>query len=144
MTEEDLRLAVKEAMRARDTARTRVLRNVLAAVKNQQIEKRSALTAAEGVAVIQREAKQCRETLGFARDAGRAESVAEQEEVLAILESLLPRQMDEAVLQAAIAGIIAGGAGNIGEVMKELTARHAGTYDGKTASRLVREALAAP
>jgi hypothetical protein len=75
MTEEDLRLAVKEAMRARDTARTRVLRNVLAAVKNQQIEKRSALTAAEGVAVIQREAKQCRETLGFARDAGRAESV---------------------------------------------------------------------
>jgi uncharacterized protein YqeY len=131
MTEEDLRLAVKEAMRARDTARTRVLRNVLAAVKNQQIEKRSALTAAEGVAVIQREAR-------------RAESVAEQEEVLAILESLLPRQMDEAELQAAIAGIIAGGAGNIGEVMKELTARHAGTYDGKTASRLVREALAAP
>ncbi|MFT4569888.1 MAG: hypothetical protein ACI8TX_002586 [Hyphomicrobiaceae bacterium] len=143
MTEDTLRAELKTAMRERDGLRTRVLRNVLAAVKNKQIEKRADVPTSEIVAIIQREAKQSRETLTFARDAGRDETVADLELVLGVLDGLLPSQLSEDELVAAIRAIVTEtGAAGLGDVMKELIARHAGTYDGKTASRLVREILA--
>lgn len=142
MSENDLRNELKQAMRDRDSLRTRVLRNVLAAVKNKQIEKRTEVTAAEVVGLIQREAKQCRETLEFARESGRSEVIADQEQVVAVLESLLPQQMTEADLKAAIQAIIAATEScSLGDVMKQLTAAHAGTYDGRSASRLAKELL---
>jgi len=144
LSEQQLRDDLKDSMRARDAVRTGVLRGILAAVKNKLIETRSdELGEQDLVAIVKREAKQCGETLGFARKAGRDEQVSEHEAVLAVLEQYLPRQLGEEELRAAVAGIIAEtGAEAMGAVMKELSARHGGAYDGKLASKVVREALA--
>ncbi len=144
MKESDLRERLKEAMRAKDKVRTATLRNTIAALKNKAIEKRvEVLPAADALAVIQREAKQCRETLDFARKAEREDTVAEQEAVLAILEELLPKQLSGDELRAVIGAIREEtGAAKIGPIMKALSERHAGCYDGKTASAVVREVLA--
>jgi len=138
-----IRNDMKAAMRARDALRTRVIRSLLAALKNKAIEARAeTLPEREVVAVVQREVKQCRETLDFARKAGRQESVAEHEAELAVLESYLPKQLDESDLRNVIERIVAEtSATGIGPVMKLLGERHGGQYDGKIASRIVKEVL---
>lgn len=143
MTEKDLRDALKTAMRAKDSARLRALRAVLALVKNRQIEVRGELSERDITALIQREVKQTRETLDFARRAERGEQVAEHEEQLVILEGLLPTALSRDELAAAIREIVAeAGEASLGPVMKALGERFAGQYDGKDASALAREILA--
>jgi uncharacterized protein YqeY len=144
VNEDRLRDDMKAAMRAKDQLRLRVVRGLLAAIKNKNIELGSSdLTEKDVIAIVKREAKQCTETLEAAREAGRAEMAAEHEAVLAILESYLPAQMTEQELETAVRAIIADtGASSIGPVMKALGERHGGSYDGKAASRIVAKLLA--
>ena len=144
MTEKDLRDALGTAMRARDAMRMRALRAVLSLVKNRQIEQRGTeLTERDIAALIQREVKQTRETLDFARQAGRTEQIAEHEALLADLEGLLPTALGEEQLRDTIRQIVEEtGATSLGPVMKTLGERYAGQYDGKMASTLAREILA--
>lgn len=143
MTEKDLRDALTAAMRARDAMRMRALRAVLALVKNRQIEVKGEISERDITALIQREVKQCRETLDFARQAGRSEQVAEHEELLGVLEALLPSAMSRDELAEAIRAIVAEtGATSLGPIMKALGERFAGRYDGKDASALARDILA--
>jgi len=144
VTENSLRDDLKTAMRSKDQLRTRVVRNLLAAIKNRNIENRaSTISDGDLLAILKREAKQCRETLDAAREAGRAELVAEHEAVLAVLEDYLPKQLSEAELEEAIKAIVAEtGADSIGPVMKGLGERFAGSYDGKLASKVAAKVLA--
>lgn len=59
-----------------------------------------------------------------------------------LLEDMLPQQMTEDELSEAIADIIEAGAGNMGAVMGQLKAKHAGLYDGKMASQIAKAAFA--
>ena len=143
MTEKELRDALTVAMRAKDAPRLRALRAVLALVKNRSIETRAELSERDIAALIQREVKQTKETLEFARQAGRADQIAEHEEQLGILEGLLPAGMSDEELAAAIRTIVGEtGATNLGPIMKALGERYAGRYDGKTASALAKDILA--
>jgi uncharacterized protein YqeY len=141
--EKAFRADLKNAMLAQDRVRTRVLRGVLAAAKNRAIEKKvPALDEQELIAILRREVKQRNETLEFARQGGRDETVAELTVELAVLEDYLPKQLGEEELRAAITTIAKDtGAGSIGPIMKELSSRYAGRFDGKLASRLAQEAL---
>jgi uncharacterized protein YqeY len=144
LSETSLRDDMKTAMRAKDQLKLRVVRGLLAAIKNKSIETGAKeLAEKDLIAIVSREAKQCKETLDAARDAGRAEMVTEHEALLAILETYLPRQLSEAELETAIKAIVAEtGATSIGPVMKLLGERHGGGYDGKTASKVVGRLLA--
>lgn len=143
MTEKDLRDALTAAMRAKDAGRLRALRAVLSVVKNRSIELKGEVSEREIATLIQREVKQCKETLDFARQAGRADQVAEHEDLLVILEGLLPQALTDEELREAIRGIVAEtGATSLGPVMKALGERFAGRYDGKLASALAREIVA--
>ena len=107
------------------------------------IEVRAELSERNIAMLIQREVKQCKETLEFARQAARSDQVAEHEELLVILEGLLPSALSEDELRAAIRAIInETGATSLGPIMKALGERHAGRYDGKSASTLARDILA--
>ena len=121
----------------------RALRAVLALVKNRMIEVRGDLSERDIASLVQREVKQCKETLEFARQAGRSDQVAEHEEQLVILAGLLPSALSEDELREAIRAIITEtGATSLGPIMKALGERHAGRYDGKSASTLARDILA--
>lgn len=143
LSEESLRTDLKRAMLAKDRTRTRVLRSILAVTKNAAIEKKvGTIDEADVLAVVKRELKQRNESLEFARQAARADTVAELQEDIAVLEDYLPKQLGEAELRAAVRTIVEdSGAASIGPIMKELSSRYPGRYDGKLASRIAQEAL---
>lgn len=143
LNEEGLRADLKNAMLAKDAVRTRVLRQVLAAAKNLAIEKKApALGEQDLLTVVKREVKQRHESVEFARQAGRADTVAELQQEIAMLEDYLPKQLGEAELRAAIETIASDmDKASIGPIMKELSARYPGRYDGKLASRLAQEVV---
>jgi uncharacterized protein len=143
LNEEGLRADLKNAMLAKDSTRTRIVRAVLAAAKNLAIEKKApSLGEQDLLTVVKREVKQRHESAEFARQAGRSETVAELQAEIAMLEDYLPKQLGETDLRAAIETIVSDtGATSIGPIMKELSARYPGRYDGKLASRIAQEVV---
>lgn len=139
--ESRLQRDLQDAMRARDRARMEVLRGLITAVKNSKVEKQvPELPEAEIVALVRKESNKRVEIIDFARQANRPETVTQAETEKAILDAYLPAQMDAAQLEAAIRGIAAElGANQIGPVMAELRKRHAGQFDGKLASELIKK-----
>lgn len=132
---------LQDAMRGRERLRIDVLRGVIAAVKNAKVDKQvPELAEAEVVAIVRKELNKRTEIADFARKAGRDEMVAQAEAEKAILEAYLPSQMDAAALAAAISAIAADlGGTQIGPIMAELRKRHAGQFDGKLASELIKK-----
>jgi uncharacterized protein len=143
VTEEKLRADLQSAMKARDMPTVYVLRGLLAVIGNQKIEKGGAeLTAAEILALAQREAKKREEAEGFARTAGRDDLVAQNAAERAILARYLPAPLDDAELANLVRSWLADGLNSMGAIMTRLKERHAGQYDGKRASEIVRSMLA--
>ncbi len=142
--------AVKDAMRARDADRLSVLRMIGAAVKDKDIAMRGEGAAgpagdAEVLALLGKMVKQRQES-AKAYHAGARPELAEKEEAeIAVIEQYLPRQLsaDEAVaaVDAAIAATGAAGIRDMGRVMAELKARHAGQMDFGAAGPMVKARL---
>jgi len=131
---------LQDAMRARDRLRIDVLRGLITAVKNAKVDKQvPALPEPEIVALVRKESNKRVEIIEFARQANRSETVAQAEAEKALLDAYLPVQMDAVQLEAAIRTIAADLGGNqIGPIMTELRKRHAGQFDGKLASELIK------
>jgi len=134
------------AMKARDTERRDALRYLLAGVKNQEIDKRSALTEQEEIAWLRTAAKQRRDSIEMFQQGGRDDLAQRELSQLAVLEEYLPQQMSddelEVFVKAGIAEIGASSPKDMGKVMGALTPRAAGRVDGKRLSAAVRAALA--
>jgi hypothetical protein len=133
-----------QAMKARDMARVYVLRGVLAAIKNINVEKRGvALGEDEIVQVIRREIRKREEAEAFAVKAGRRELVEQNQAERAILEGYVPAQLDTAQLEDAIREIASQADGrSMGAIMGGLRARFGGRFDGRQASEIARRVLA--
>jgi hypothetical protein len=143
MTEQTLRADLQAAMKARDMPTVYVLRGLLAVIGNQKIEKGGAeLADAEIVALAQREAKKREEAEAFARTARRDDLVAQNAAERAILARYLPAQLADAELANLVRSWLADGLNSMGAIMARLKERHAGQYDGKRASEIVRSMLA--
>jgi len=141
LDEAGLQSDLQAAMRARDMPKVYVLRGVIAAIKLVKVEKQVAeLPEADIVGLLRKEVSKRVETLGYAEKAGRAEVVAQNQAEKAILDAYLPAQMDEAALAAEIKRLAAElGTTQIGPLMAALRQRHAGNYDGKLASELIKK-----
>lgn len=129
----------------KDNMRRDVLRMAQSAFKQVEVDERRTLTAEDAVAVLQREVKTRREAIDEARKAGRDETVAFEEERLAVLESFLPRQLSRAEISAlaqeAISQSGATSAKEMGKVMSLLMPKVKGVADGKLVNEVVRELL---
>ena len=142
MIRDDLKQALVAAMKAREPARTAAIRLIQAAIKNRDIELRTAEAPTDDDAtvreVLQKMAKQRRESIEMFEKGGRKELADGEKGELAVIESFLPRQMDEAAASAAIAAIVAEtGASSVkdmGRVMAAVKARHAAEMDMSRAS----------
>jgi hypothetical protein len=141
LTEAQLQGDLQDAMRARDRLRIDVLRGLIAAIKNVKVERQlPTLPEADLVALVRKELNKRTEIIGYAQQAGRAETVAQSEAEKAILEAYLPTQLDAAALEEVIRRIAADlGTTQIGPLMAELRKRHAGQFDGKLASELIKK-----
>ena len=150
---EQLGDAVKEAMKAKDQKRVGTLRLINAALKDRDIAARTEtsrdlLGDDDILSLLAKMIKQ-REDSITAYDAGnRPELAAAERNEIAIIREFMPKQMDAAEAEAAIAKVIAEtGAASIkdmGNVMAALKERYAGQMDFGKAGGAVKEALSAP
>jgi len=136
---------LKAAMKAGDTRRREALRLLTAAFKQAEVDRRVTLSDEDVIDLLVAEAKKRRESIDEMTRAGR-EALAEQEQFeLAVIESYLPRQLDEAeivrIVEEAIAETGATSARDIGQVMRVVMPRVRGQADGKLVNEIVRRRL---
>jgi uncharacterized protein len=130
---EQVRADLTESMKARDAARTAVLRLLQSALKNEQIEKGHELSDEEALAVIRRGVKQ------------RQDLVDNERREMELLQTYLPQQISdeevETIVRETIAAIGASSKKDSGKVMKEVMAKHKGVVDGKKVQEIVGRLL---
>jgi hypothetical protein len=135
------------AMKARDTERTSTLRMVKAALKNREIDKRSALTDVEAQQVFNTMIKQRRESIEQFQKGNRPELAAKEAREIVVIESYLPRTMGEEEMKKLVDEALAGtsfGPRDMGSAMKAVQAKlqEAGLRaDGRQLSELVKAKL---
>jgi len=149
MIRDEIKAAQIAAMKARDTVTVNATRLIQAAIKNRDIELRTANTTPDDdltvTEVLQKMIKQRRESIDMYVKGNRPELAdAEQAEVL-VIERFLPQQMSEADTTLAIDAIAtelgASSVKDMGRVMAALKERHAGQLDMSKASALVKARL---
>lgn len=136
---------MKSSMKAGDAHRTGVLRLLRSSFKNEQIKLGHELSDAETLKVLQREAKQRRESAEVYRANERAEQAAAEESELEVIASYLPQPLTEAEL-AAIVDEVVGSMDNpqpsaMGQVIGAVMAKVGARADGGAVSKVVRERL---
>jgi hypothetical protein len=140
---------LKASMKAGDAPRTSTLRMILARLKDIDIAARpkgvDRVPDEEVVASLRGMVKSRRESVDLYRQGNRPELVAKEEAEIVVIESFLPRQMDDAATALAVADAIAEtGAASVrdmGRVMAALRAKHAATLDMAKAGALVKARL---
>jgi uncharacterized protein YqeY len=139
---------MKDAMRARASARLSTIRLLLAAIKQREVDERKTLTDADVVAIVDRMIKQRKDSIAQF-DAGHRPDLADAERAeLGILETYLPQRMSDteidAAVDAALSAARAGGAAGPalrGKAMAALKPQLAGRADMAQVSAKVKARL---
>ena len=150
MIRDDIKAALVSAMKGGDKESTGTIRLIQAAIKNRDIELRTASTQPDDDAlvteVMQKMIKQRRESVEMYRTGGREELAAKEEAEIVVIERFLPAQMSEDEAKAAVAAIVAElGASSMkdmGRVMGAVKEKLGTAIDPARASGLVKAALA--
>ena len=137
---------MKNAMRAKDSARLSAIRLLQSAIKQREVDERIVVDDAGVIATVEKMIKQRKDSISQFEKAGRDDLVAVESAEMTILQAYLPAQMSDAEVQAAVAAAIAstGAAGpqDMGKVIGALKAQLAGKADMGKVSGLVKAALA--
>lgn len=142
MTNEELHAQMVAAMKAKDKTRLSIIRQVMAEVKNIEVNERRDVTEEDVNSMIKRLIKQTGETLEMSKQAGnnqeRTDVLTQQVE---ILESLLPEQVSGdalvALIEKTIAEVGAESRKDMGRVMGTLNAATGGNFDKAAAAKEV-------
>jgi hypothetical protein len=142
---EKLRNELTAAMKSGDKLRTMVLRGVLTEVSRFEVEKDVRREADEAaiVQILKREKARREETLMFARKGARQDLIDQNEAELKIIEGYLPAGISADELRAAIKEEVANGVNQIGPLMKALRDKFGARLDGRMASEMVKQEIAA-
>ncbi|MCY4210755.1 MAG: GatB/YqeY domain-containing protein [Gammaproteobacteria bacterium] len=136
---------VKSAMRSKDKERLAALRLISAAIKQREIDERINLDDAQVSAVLNKMAKQQRDSIEQYASAGRDDLVKKEQFELSIILGYLPQPLDAAQISAKVAEAIAAtgavGMKDMGKVMGQLQAALQGRADLSQVSALVKARL---
>lgn len=136
---------LKMAMKAGDKQRVATLRLINAAIQSAEIEAKKSLDDAGVLAVMTKMVKQRRDSIEQYTNGGRPDLAATEQAEIAVIETYLPKQMDENEVKAAVDAAIkeagAASAKDVGKVMGVLKAKYAGKMDFQKASAAVKAAL---
>ena len=141
---------LKEAMKAKDQDKLRVLRSLKAKLMEAEIAERKggegSLSDEATIQVITKATKQRKESIDQFTKGGRTDLVANEEVELAIIEAYLPEMMSEEELRKIVINKInvvgASGPQDMGKVMGLLMGELRGKADGALVSKIVKESLA--
>lgn len=139
---------IKAAMKARDKVRLETLRNI----KKVFLEAKTApgandtLEDADALKILQKLAKQGRESAQTYIDNGRQDLADDELVQAAVIEEYLPKQLSEAEIEVEVKKVIAEtgaqGMKDMGRVMGVVTKQLAGRADGRAISTVVKRLLA--
>jgi uncharacterized protein YqeY len=130
------------ARRERDKLRTTVLTTFLSEIRNKEIDLGHELGEAEVQAVATTAIKRRREAAEQMRAGAREDLAQKEEQEAAILHAYLPPQLGEDEVRAMVRDAISAGARDIGGVMKVVSPRTKGQFDGRELNRIAKEELA--
>lgn len=149
MLKQQLKVELKEAMLKKDTVKTSVLRMIISSLGYYEIQKGGAgyeATDEDVLAVLQREAKQHRDSIEQFSSANRTDLVEKETTELNILQAYLPKQMSEDEIRNEVKDAIiksqAKTAADMGKIMGVLMPKVKGKADGGLVSKIVKEELA--
>ncbi len=139
---------LKQAMRDRDAGRIRTLRSIRAAIQQKEIDDRtreSSISDETVATLLQKQAKQRRDSIDQFEAANRDDLVAIEKEELKIIESYLPKQLGDDEIRGIVRQVIqevgAGSISDMGKVMGPAMGRLRGKADGRRVNEIVRELL---
>ncbi|MCL7406378.1 MAG: GatB/YqeY domain-containing protein [Marivivens sp.] len=147
---ERINAALKEAMKAKDAGRLSTLRLISAAIKDREIAARgdgeeSVIGDDEVLAILGKMVKQRQESARQYEEGGRLELAEKERGEISVIEDFLPRQLDDAEVDAAITAAMAEvGAESIrdmGKVMGALKAKYTGQMDFGAVGPMVKAKL---
>lgn len=141
---------LKDAMKAKDQDRLRVLRSLKAKLMEKEIAERQGgeaeLSDEQALQVLTKAAKQRKESITQFRDGGREDLVANEEMELEIIDAYLPEMMSEdevrTIIKDKISTMGASGPQDMGKVMGPIMGQLKGKADGSLVSKIVKEELA--
>ena len=138
---------LKQALKARDLRTVSTTRLILAGLKDRDVAARGE-GRPEGISddeirqMLQTMIKQRRDSIVLYQQGNRSDLAQQEREEIGIIESFLPRQLDQNEIEAAAASVIAevGGAGikDMNRVMAALRERYSGAIDLSRAAAVVR------
>ncbi len=138
---------MKEAMRARETVRLETIRLLRAAIQRREVDERIELDDAEVLSVVQKMIKQGRDAISQFDQGGRDDLVQKEAATLAILETYLPEQLDEAKLKELVDQAVketgAQTVRDMGKVMGWIKPRVQGRADMGALSGTIKQKLSA-
>ena len=146
--EQDVMAQLKTAMLTKNEAALRALRAIKSAILLAKTAdgKKEELTSDDEMKLLQKLAKQRKDSLEMFEAQAREDLAVKEREELAIIETFLPKALTPDELKAALQQIItevgASGPGDLGKVMGVASKSLAGKADGKAISAMVKELLA--
>ena len=141
---------LKQAIKAREMRTVSTIRLILAGLKDRDIAARGrgnaeGLSDAEIQRMLQAMIKQRRESITLFEQGKRNDLAQRESEEIAVIESFLPRQLDQADIEAAVAAMIkdigAAGMKDMGRVMGALRERYEGVIDFAQAGAIAKRLL---
>ncbi|CAA9891437.1 conserved hypothetical protein [Candidatus Methylobacter favarea] len=137
---------MKAAMKSGNKSRLGVIRLILAAIKQVEVDERIELDNNRAILVLDKMLKQRRESIRQFADAGRNDLVAVEEAEILVIQDFLPQALTEAEIDSLIKEAIAeSGAQSVkemGKVMGLLKTKMQGRADMSVVSTKIKAALA--
>jgi len=137
--------AMKAAMKGGDKARLSVVRLMLAAIKQREVDERIELDDSQVLAVLDKMVKQRRDSIKQYSDAGRDDLAAQENAEIEVIQEFLPAGLSEAevmaIIDAAIAETGAASMRDMGKVMGIVKPKVQGRADVGQVSGLVKQKL---
>lgn len=142
---QQLQADMKTAMKAGEKAKLQTIRSINAAIKQREVDERIELQDNDVLAILEKLAKQRKDSLTQFEDAGREDLAIVEREELAIIQTYLPQQLEqsevEAIIRETVAEVGATEMKDMGQVMAVLKPKLAGRADMGKVSGLVKQAI---
>ena len=149
---EQLHADVVMHMKERNKTALTTVRNVLGEIETREKSGKTpiVLDDAQVTSLLQKEAAKRRDTARIYTEAGEPDRAAAEIAEAGVIEAYLPKALTEAEVEAIVNAVVAEltaagqapGMRQMGDVMKPVTAKVAGRFDGKAVSQMVRSRLA--
>ena len=136
---------MKTALKNGEKVKANTLRLLISKLKNKAIEVGSSLDDKQILQVIQKTAKQHKESIKMYQDGNREDLVTQEQAELDIVEKYLPSMMDENEVTTIVKSIIketgATTMADFGKVMPQVMKKGAGKIDGSMAQSILKSKL---